>query len=270
MVSLSDPPGETLVDRSIAALRGLHDGLSVLVPGLSDAQLEGPSGAAEWTVAQVLSHLGSGAEIALAGLESSVAGRPAPDDDLNQRVWDRWNAMTPLEQSAGFIAADAALVAAFESLTTAQRETLSLKVGFLPFPLPVASITGMRLSETAQHSWDVRVAVDPEAGLTADAAAVLLEQFAGGLHFLLGFAGKAEELQRPAAISIEGSGFGLIVADDVSLSETMTEPTATFTGPLESFIRLIGGRLKPEHTPDSVKVDGNVTLDELRKVFPGF
>ena len=46
--------------------------------------------------------------------------------------------------------------------------------------------------------------------------------------------------------------------------------TATFSGPLEAAIRLLSGRLKPEFTPAGVDVSGNVTLDELRKVFPGY
>ena len=52
-----------LVDRTIAALRSEYDTLADLVRTLTDEQLAAPSGAAEWTVAQVLSHLGSGAEI---------------------------------------------------------------------------------------------------------------------------------------------------------------------------------------------------------------
>ena len=66
----------SLTDRTIAALRAEHD-LSPPSPSrLSGAQLAGPSGASEWTVAQVLSHLGSGAEIALAGYEAAFTGRP--------------------------------------------------------------------------------------------------------------------------------------------------------------------------------------------------
>ena len=67
----------TLADRTIAALRTTHDDLAALVPGLTDEQLAGPSGASEWTVAQVLSHLGSGAEIGLATLETALGAGPA-------------------------------------------------------------------------------------------------------------------------------------------------------------------------------------------------
>ena len=65
----------------------------------SPEQLSRQSGATEWSVAQVLSHLGSGAEIALARLAPAVAGEAVPEID-NQSVWDRWNAMSPEEQAS--------------------------------------------------------------------------------------------------------------------------------------------------------------------------
>ncbi len=95
----------TLADRSIAALRTTHDELAAVVPTLPDEQLTGPSGASEWTVAQVLSHLGSGAEIALAGYRAALDGEPAPGQDFNESVWDRWNALSPEQQATGFLEA---------------------------------------------------------------------------------------------------------------------------------------------------------------------
>src|SRR5580698_8445215 len=107
----------TLADQTIVALRQLHDELGTLVPTFTHAQLSGPSGASEWTVAQVLSHLGSGAEIALASYRSSLEGTPAPGPEFNQGVWDRWDAMSPDEQASGFLDSDAKLVEIFEALT---------------------------------------------------------------------------------------------------------------------------------------------------------
>jgi hypothetical protein len=48
-------------DVPISALRSGSDDLALHVRTLTPDQLTGPSGASEWTVAQVLSHLGSGA-----------------------------------------------------------------------------------------------------------------------------------------------------------------------------------------------------------------
>ena len=260
----------TLADRSIAVLRATHDDLAALVPGLTDEQLTGPSGASEWTVAQVLSHMGSGAEIGLATLQTALAAGPAAGPDFNQSVWDRWNAMSPREQATNYLDHDARLVAAFEGLTAEQRSTGQVDLGFLPEPLALASFAGMRLNEAAQHSWDVRVAFDPAAAIPADAAAVLAEHLAGGLSFLPGFIGKADALAAPVVVDVEGSGYGLVVTDKAAVVADPADPTATFTGPLEAAIRLVGGRLRPANTPESVKVTGAVTLDDLRRVFPGY
>jgi uncharacterized protein (TIGR03083 family) len=258
----------SLADRTITALRDLHDELAALVPTLTDAQLTGPSGASEWSVAQVLSHLGSGSEIALASYQSALTGAPAPEPDFNQGVWDRWNAMSPQDQANGFIEHDATLVDTLEALTADQRENLGIKLGFLPAPLDVASIAGMRLNEVALHSWDVRVAFDPAASLGDDAASVLMDQFSGGVGFMLGFIGKADALAHPAVVDV--NGFGLVIADGVSLTAAVSNPTAAFNGPTEAFVRLVGGRLTSKYTPAGVGVTGNVSLDDLRRVFPGF
>ena len=93
------------------------------MPGLADEQLAGPSGASEWTVAQVLSHLGNGAEIGLATLERVLADGPAAEPGFNESVWDRWNAMSPRDQATNFLDHDGRLVAAFEGLSAEQRAT---------------------------------------------------------------------------------------------------------------------------------------------------
>jgi uncharacterized protein (TIGR03083 family) len=260
----------TQADRTIAALRATHDDLAALVPSLSDEQLTRPSGASEWTVAQVLSHLGSGAEIGLATLRATLDGTDAPPADFNQGIWDRWNTMTPQDQAAGYLEHDAHLVETYEALTAEQRETLTVDLGFLPAPLPIASVAGMRLGEAAQHSWDVRVALDPEAGLPAVVAELMAEHLAGDLAFMAGFLGKADALAKPAVVEIQGSGFGIAITDRVSLVASPAAPTATFVGPLEAAIRLVGGRLKTQYTPHGVTVIGAVGLDDLRRVFPGF
>jgi uncharacterized protein (TIGR03083 family) len=260
----------SLADRTIVALRTNHDDLAAFVPTLSLEQLGGPSGASEWTVAQVLSHLGSGSEIALAGYRAAIADTDAPDQAFNEGVWARWNAASPQEQADGFLEHNAVLVSELEALSPEQRETLEVKLGFLPTPLPLAAIAGMRLNEAAQHAWDVHVALDPAAGVDAEAAAVLAEQFSGTLSFLLGFTGKADALSSPALVAIEGTSYAIAIGDVVSFTAAVAEPTATFHGPLEAALRLIGGRLTAAHTSAKVSVSGNVSLADLRRVFPGY
>jgi uncharacterized protein (TIGR03083 family) len=258
----------TLADQTIVALRHLHDELGSLVPTFTHDQLTGPSGASEWTVAQVLSHLGSGSEIALASYRTALEGAPDPGPEFNQAVWDRWNAMSPEDQASGFLDSDAKLVEILEALTPERRENLQIKLSFLPLPLDLSTIAGMRLNEVALHGWDVRVANDPSATLSDETAQVLVQQFSSSMSFLLGFIGKAEAL--PHAAIVDAQGFGLVIDDAVSLMPTAENATATFDGPLETLVRLLGGRLKDSSTPESVTVVGNVSLDDLRRVFPGF
>ena len=261
----------TPADQTIGALRSTNDELVAVVRGLSDEQLTGPSGASEWTVAQVLSHLGSGAEITLAGLRGATGEAAAPAEGFNQSVWDRWDAMSPREQADGFLEHGADVVAAFEALTAEQRQNVQVDMGFLPAPLSVAGYAAMRLNEAAQHSWDVRVAVDPAATLGADAAEALAAHFAGELGFLLGFIGKADQLGAPATVAVAGTDYAIVVEpDSVSFATPVVDGTATFTGSLEAVVRLLGGRLAPRYTPAGTEVTGNVTLENLRKVFPGY
>jgi hypothetical protein len=223
-------------------------------------------------VSQVLGHLGSGAEISLAALESSLAGGAAPDGDFNKGVWARWDAMSPAERAAGFLTADEALVARFEGLDARTRKELRIDLGFMPVPLDVAAAARMRLSEAALHAWDVDVTFDPAATLAPAATEPLLDQ----VGMLLSFAAKADALDgRPVAIAVRltspDRSFGLGVADAVALTDEPDRPDAVLSAPAEWWVRLAAGRHSPEHTPATVTLTGGkLTLDDLRGVFPGY
>lgn len=255
-----------LVDQSIAQLRATHDRLAAHVGTLTVEDLSASSGAAEWSVADVLSHLGSGAEINrhtfLASLEE---GHERPE---NHDVWDRWNALPPAEQAAAFVESDRRLVELLESLTPEQRASSTIDLGFMPAPVPIATAIGMRLNEQTLHGWDVRVAHDPDAALSDEAARLMVRHYLEGMGFMLGFIGKAAELDEPARVAF--GDHTLVIADKVRLEAGTDGATATYAGPFESVVRLVSGRLGKEHTPTDVEVTGNVTLDELRQVFPGY
>jgi uncharacterized protein (TIGR03083 family) len=257
-----------LVDASIAALRTNHDQLAELVSGAGPDDLKKTSGASEWTVADVLSHLGSGSELFLVRLQAAVDGVPVGEVD-NQAVWDRWNAMSPEEQASGFVESEEALVAVLESLDADQRRELNVDLGFLPAPAEMGVFVGMRLIEVANHAWDARAGLDSAAELETSSATLALESLADELAFMLGFSTKPDVLSSPVVLAVDG--FALRIDDHVSVVPGSVDgATATFVGPLGSLVRLLSGRLRPEVTPDSVEVTGNVTLEELRKVFPGY
>ncbi len=258
-------------ERAISALRTGYDTLAEQVGGLQPDDLVRPSGASEWKIADVLSHLGSGAEIGLAVLEGALDGTGRPADDFNPSVWDRWNAMSPADQASNFLTANQKLIQRYEGLSDEQLADVRIDFGFLPAPVDVETAAGMRLSEFALHSWDVRVGFDPDAALAPEATEILLD----GVSRLLGWAGKADQYDGTAALTVNTTApdrtFGLTIADAVELTDTPATPDGEMNAPAEYIVRLITGRNAPQYTPASVTLTSDkITLDQLRQVFPGF
>lgn len=257
-------------DRTISALRTGHDDLVAVLGRLRPDDLTRTSGASEWTVAQVYSHLGSGAEINLAALEASLDGAAKAGPDFNKTVWARWDGMSPAEQAENYPSADERLVARYEALDERDREERRIDLGFLPEPVDVAMAGQTRLTEVALHSWDIRVTFDSAATVAPEALALLLDNIGG----LVAFGGKADRFDGTARIAVHMTdpdrSFGLTIADGVSMTEVPQDPDAELTAGAEYILRLVTGRHAPEHTPASVSLTGAVTLDELRNVFPGY
>jgi uncharacterized protein (TIGR03083 family) len=262
----------TNADTIIVALRAGHDSLADLVAGLSDDDLARPSGAAEWDISQVLSHLGSGAEIAQSTVRAALDGQPNPGRDFNTTVWDRWNAMSRRHRADGFLQANQALTELFESMDAATRESLRIDLGFMPAPVDVAAVARLRLNELTLHAWDVRVSFDPHATLAEAAILPLLQNTAD----MLGWISKPEQLNgqhadiqvttsRPAAVFI------LRLNTRVSVDfDTAAQADGSLTLPAEAWLRLVAGRLSAEHTPNDVVITGAADLDVLRRVFAGY
>lgn len=265
----------TLADATIVALRLNHDDLVARVRGFDEADLARQSGAAEWDVAGVLSHLGSGAEIMLAGLQAAASGRAAPGQDLAPSVWDRWNALGPQQRAEGFGRANEELVSAYEGLDATARQDVRIELGFLPEPADVSLVAGMRLNEVALHGWDARVAFDPQAAVTSREASIALDLLTGPLGFMLGFLGRGEapgatEITLRVETTDPQHAFGLVLGDAVRLDGDPDGAAGVLAAPAEAFLRLLYGRLGGAHTPDSMTLDSDaITLDQLRAVFPG-
>jgi uncharacterized protein (TIGR03083 family) len=258
-------------DQTIKALRSGLDDLAALVRGFTAEDLARRSGASQWDVSQVLSHLGSGAEISLAGLEGALNGTEAPAGEYIQGVWARWDAMSRAERAEGFITADEALMRRLEDLGPGLRRDLRIALWWPSEPVDVAGFCGMRLSEFTHHTWDVKAATDPAATLAPDAVDLLVDTAAG----LIGFAGKPEGLGRRASVAVRTTApdrtFGLLIDDTMTLTPDATAPDATLTAPAEWWLRLVAGRHAPEHTPPTVRLTSDtLTLDDLRRAFPGF
>ena len=258
-------------DRVIAVLRAGHDDLAAQVAGLTADDLARPSGASEWDVSQVLSHLGSGAEINLATLEAGIAGSTPPDGEFNKGVWAKWDNATREERATWVVTANEALVKRFEALDDQERESVRITFAWMPAPVDIAAAGTMRLSEFALHAWDVAVAFDPAATVDAAAAPLLLGQMA----HMFAWVAKPEKLDgRTATLAVEltdvPESFGLTLGPEIALTAAPAEADGTLRLPAETWLRLVSGRLKPEFGPAPAKIDGPLTLDDLRRVFPGF
>ena len=94
------------MDLPLPPLRASVDRLESAVRRLDDAHLRGPSYCSGWTVAQVLSHLGSAGTIMLRNVADALGGTTTPDD-FTQSVWDEWNAKAPRAQAVDSLAVDA-------------------------------------------------------------------------------------------------------------------------------------------------------------------
>ena len=119
--------------KSIAAMRRAQDEFSDLVATLTPEQLRTSSACTEWSVADVLSHLGSGAEN---NRRTLLAGKA--DMASNQATWDRWNAMTPQEKANNSVSFGEQLVLAFESQNEEARQNRKIDLGILPMPADIA------------------------------------------------------------------------------------------------------------------------------------
>src|SRR5258707_11680952 len=138
------------MDNPLAALRRSVGRLHDLRRGLDDGQLELQSYASEWSIAQVLSHLGSGAVILRRRLEDILADNSTPDD-FAPSVWDDWNAKTPRAQADDALVADLAVLEALEDVSEAERAQLTFPMG--PLSLGFNEFAGLRLNEHVFHTW---------------------------------------------------------------------------------------------------------------------
>lgn len=248
-------------DKDLAALRASFERLAALVEGLG-SDLEAQAYPSQWNVAQVVSHLGSGATIFQRRLEDSLAGQETPAD-FNQATWDEWDAKPALAQAHDGIAADSSLLIFLESLSERDRDRLHLPMG--PLMPDYATFVGMRLSEHVLHTWDVEVVADPGATLPVLEAEQVLDR----LGFIAARTGKPSSAYHNVVVRTTNpeSALRISLTPQVGIERVSAGRQADLTLPAEALVRLVYGRLDPEHTP---AFNGDpALLDELRRVFPG-
>jgi len=246
----------------VDALRSSVERLRDLAAPMSQEELTAGAYPTEWTVAQVLSHLGSGAVITQRRLDDALAGENTPDD-FAPGVWDTWNAKGPVAQRDDALAADAALLARIEAVPPDARSTFTSAMG--PMTLDFAQFVGMRLNEHALHTWDIEVVADPAATIPEPVAALVVDN----LELVARFTGKPTGDTSSLTVATTGPERGFTVAvtpGGVALIPGATGAAPDVELPAEAFARLVYGRLDAEHTPAGAH---GSALDVLRRLFPG-
>ena len=266
----------------IATLRRSHDNLVRIAGPMTPDQVREQSFCRDWTNAQVLSHLGSGAEISLMGLPGALGEGPPVSRDAFPAVWDTWNAKSPDDQAADALASDEQHVQRLEQLT--DEELAAARMDFMGMQLDATGIIRLRLGEHVLHTWDLAVMQDPAASVQADAVELLIDNVP---QFLAPRLGKplAEPLRVRITTTDPARDYLLTSAESVSVVNwpgAQDADSADGAGdaadvgdvprvemPAEALLRLSYGRLDPAHTPPTVSGDPEV-LDKLRAIFPGF
>jgi uncharacterized protein (TIGR03083 family) len=246
------------------ALKSSTEHLRDIVESLDSEQLRAPAYPTEWTIADVLSHLGSGAVIFVRSVDDALNDTPTPGD-FSRSVWSEWDAKSPDDQASGVLVADHALVARIDELSAADRGKIKITLG--PFALDFDQYLGLRLNEHVLHTWDVEVVLDSNTVLPSDAVDALL----ANLGMIASFAAKPTGAEGTYVLKTFDPVKTYTVslsADSVKTVEGTSDAPVNVELPAEAFIRLVCGRLDPDHTPSSVT--GAEHLVVLRQAFPGF
>lgn len=259
-------PGEIVIE-----LRVEHDALSSLVHGLDAEILERPSYASEWTIAQVLSHLGSGAEINLSNLHAALRGTEPIPKDAYRDLWKRWDDMGPVDQAVGFQRWHGELVAVFEE---ASWETLKdLEVPTAMGMLSGAAVIGMRFREATVHAWDVAAGLDRAATIRSAAAGILADQAPEMIGRLADpSAASTLDLDMVSIVGRDPDRRFLLQLDPIVLradAHPDDDRHAVLRLPTESFVRLIYGRVDDDDLGPTIDEDPDGLIERLRRVFRG-
>lgn len=247
---------------SLSALELSVNHLRSLIEGLSESEYVASAYPTEWTVADVMNHIGSAAIILKRGSDDSLGGRETPPQ-FNQSVWDVWNAKTPHAQVTDSLDADQAFLTRLLELTTEERADYTLNLG--PMTFDFDHTVRLRLAEHVVHTWDIEEAFNTQATLQSEAVPYMIDN----LQLLVRYSAKPTEHehtlhirttdpQREFALDQSGDGVTLNEVEGVELFDVEL--------PAEAFLRLAYGRLDEMHTPNGIDT---THLEELRRVFPG-
>jgi uncharacterized protein (TIGR03083 family) len=226
-------------------------------------------------VRKVVSHLGSGADLHLRTLRTSLESAPAVTAEERQGVWDHFDSLTPDRLLPAFQDRTRAYLDYVDNLARVGGQSRTVR-SFLG-ETPVVNFVQTRLGELALHSWDIRVGLDPTARLVADTVRAHFPQVLDTL---------ARRSKAEARAAQAGSRYGIevfgpvearftldVTADAVTATDGLSDSQATVRLPAEAFVRLHAGRLPLERAESAgdVLIDGDrARALRLNELFAGF
>jgi uncharacterized protein (TIGR03083 family) len=245
----------------LEALRSSVQRLQALSGLLTVDDLRSPAYPAEWSIADTFSHIGSGAVILRNWLHTVTSGIEA-DADFAPKVWDAWNAKSPEAKVTDALVADQLMLEALDEVGPQDRARFAFALG--PMKVDFDGFAWLRLNEHVVHTWDIEVAIDPEAELNAVAVPMVLENLALVIRFG-GRTGNIDGVVRVHTTAPERD-MALVFESDAITLDPHTPGASDLTMPAETFIRLVYGRAGADR-PGSA--GSGELIDLLRASFPG-
>ena len=251
-----------LTDEALDALRQSVERLHGLVAPMDDGQLEAQAYPKEWSVADVLSHIGSSAVIMRERFARGLRGESIADD-FAPAVWDAWNAKSARAKADDALAADRLQLDELLGATADERSSFRFSMG--PMQFDFGGLVGLRLNEHTLHSWDIEVVDDPAAELAPSGTRLVIDN----LELIGRFTGKPQSDGRALKVHTTDPerDFTVTTGPDAVALQPGSSGDPELTLPAAALIRLVYGRLDPEHTP---AIGGDAALlDQLRATYPG-
>ncbi|MQG27062.1 MAG: maleylpyruvate isomerase family mycothiol-dependent enzyme [SAR202 cluster bacterium] len=224
-----------------------------------------------WTVGDVIGHLGWAAEFFADAISQGRAGITTAPQGLPEI------GTLPLPELPGLIAsmakeyncsAGAQLPDAFASsvdrltgiFASMEDDDWDKECWSFRALQPASTYVTTRISEVVIHSWDIRFPSDPQAGLSSDCVAVVLDRLTVWLNSI-GLAdfkpSQASGHYRFVTIGAAELRKDVVTGDQENRVEDASgEPTATLTCDADVLALLVWGRLKPSE----VLADGRLSL----------
>lgn len=259
----------------VGALRDEYEVIDGYLAALHPERWHGPTACSDWRITNLVSHLGSGAEIHLLTMREYVdAGEPVTQE-IRQGIWGHFDSLAPEPLHAAFRDRNQRYLDYAAQLSPEQQQR---RVKMFAGELPPANYAQFRLQEVTLHSWDLRVALDPTARLLPRSVRVNFRLMRGNLARRANADARAALNGTVYAIDVYGpvvESFGLRVnADAVELLDTApTDARARLRLPAEAYLRLGSGRLPLEQAEAAgdVAIEGDRALGlRLNALYPGF